>query len=328
MRSGKTLLFFYHVSVGKNYFKEDKNMSKKNEKRDFRNVLLNGFRDYLISVGRAESTWNSYCVASRDFMKYFSVIGVTDLKDLTQSDIRGYFEYLRNLREKFTNVYKIATINNKIIGVNRMLDYCDLGYAKVTAIKCKRNGFVNDEVVLTTKEALEMLKGAKSKKKKRLYFALLIFFQTGIRVSELKFFTVEAVKRGVISIYNKGSGRDLYIADDLRNDLLNYCAGMGITSGYIIRTCNKKCVDRSYIYREIKKLADKLGIDPRKAYPHSFRHAFANNFIERNGDDERTLIDLSHILGHSSLNITKMYLKTTVSKIRKMTSRETLKIAS
>lgn len=140
---------------------------------------------------------------------------------------------------------------------------------------------------------------------------------TGIRISELKYFTVERIKRGKIEIYNKGKYRKIFLPKLLRENLLNYCKEHGIKTGWVFITKTGKLKDRSNLWREMKNLQKKAGVAETKIFPHNLRHLFARSYYE----DTKDLAGLADLLGHSSVNVTRIYTATTESVFQKRIDR-------
>ena len=138
---------------------------------------------------------------------------------------------------------------------------------------------------------------------------LLTFFGTGIRVSELRFFTVEAVKAGQVIVDNKGKTRIVFLEPETRAVILSFCERKGIASGVIFRNRLGEALSRSYIWRAMKKLAKKAGVELSKVFPHNLRHLFAVERYKVDKDIEGLRLDLGH-----SLIATQRYLKETVSR--------------
>lgn len=136
---------------------------------------------------------------------------------------------------------------------------------------------------------------------------------TGIRVSELSAITITSVKRGMATIYNKGKERQVLIPRDLQVRLLRYIRVEGIKKGMVFQTSRGNAVDRTWIWREMKKLCSDAGIDQDKVFPHNLRHLFARTFYSLYKD----IAKLADILGHSSIETTRIYLKESYNEHRK-----------
>ena len=128
---------------------------------------------------------------------------------------------------------------------------------------------------------------------------------TGIRVSELKYFSVESVRNGIVKVWNKGKYRSVLLPENLRKKLLAYIGVRRIRSGPVFCTRNGRPKERSNIWKEMKALAEKAGVDAKKVFPHNLRHLFARTFYKIT----KNLIELADILGHSSLEVTRIYAR-------------------
>ena len=157
-----------------------------------------------------------------------------------------------------------------------------------------------------------------------LYFILRILSQKSLRVSEVKFVTVESLNRKFICVYNKGKLPKVPLPTDLRNELINYCKTNGISKGSIISVRKDRPMDRSTIGRNIRKLAEEIGIELTKAHPHSIRHSFAVNYLKRYSSV--ALSKLSETLGHRSIESTRIYLRDTLSNAANSITAINLKI--
>ena len=135
-----------------------------------------------------------------------------------------------------------------------------------------------------------------------------------MRISELEYVTIERIKQGYIEVYNKGGSRLIPIPSDLSRDILKYCKDIGITTGIVIRTRNNKRVHRTVILRSMQKLALLLNMKKSKVHPHSFRHTFARDYLEK---ECGTIVTLAAILGHRNITTTMVYIKNTLSDTSK-----------
>ncbi len=147
----------------------------------------------------------------------------------------------------------------------------------------------------------------------RLYYIMMTICSTGIRISELKYITVNAIKCGQTEISLKGKNRTIILPKELRQKLLIYCKSKNIQNGYVFQTKNGLALDRSNIWHEMKKLCKTTNIDPNKVFPHNLRHLFARAFYAV----EKNLAHLADILGHSSIETTRIYVGTSISEYEK-----------
>ena len=158
---------------------------------------------------------------------------------------------------------------------------------------------------LTKAEYKKLIETAKEQGKGKIGMLIQTICATGIRVSELSAITVAAVKKGVAAIYNKGKERQILIPRDLQVRLLDYIRKNDIKKGSVFQTSKGKAVDRTWIWREMKKLCEKAGVEKDKVFPHNLRHLFARTFYTLYKD----IAKLADILGHSSIETTRIYLK-------------------
>ena len=154
---------------------------------------------------------------------------------------------------------------------------------------------------------------AKHKRNKRLNLILQTICGTGIRVSELQYITVEAVKHGEAVVNCKAKTRTIFIVKELKQKLLRYAAEQGIKSGMIFVTRTGKPISRTNIWREMKALCKEANVNPQKVFPHNLRHLFARVFY----GIEKDIAKLADILGHSSINTTRIYIISTGTEHRK-----------
>lgn len=135
---------------------------------------------------------------------------------------------------------------------------------------------------------------------------------TGIRIGELKFFTVEILEKQAIQVTGKKKTREVYLPDKLIRELKAYCSHAGIESGVIFRGRKGKPLNRVTVYNMFARLADMTGVPKEKVHPHNFRHLFALTYMENYAN----LFELADLLGHSSLETTRIYARSTMEKKR------------
>ena len=226
------------------------------------------------------------------------------------------------------NRFKPRTVSNYITIVNKYIKYLELinkdeefeftklkkHHSKQTLKNIKIQNEASLEDMLEPEELKRMLRISK-KIDYEMYLIMKIFSFTGIRIEELKIFTVENIATNYIQVRNKGKIREIILRKDLRNELVAYCKNNNIESGYIFKgKYEGTMLHHTTIYRRLKKVAGMCrGIKKEKVYPHSFRHLFAVKFIEEGGD----ITELADILGHSSVDTTRIYTRTTSKMKRK-----------
>lgn len=301
-------------------------MSKEKAKaheKDYGNIIVNEFKVSLWERRRAESTIDNYCRVARSFIKFAGVNTKEEMALLTKSVVRNFVDYLVNSAYEDGKKYTVESVNNKIAGMNQLFAFYGLNDLKEKALYCHRKTFIEDDEILTDENVTALLNESK-RSNMALYFALKSMTQMGLRVSEIKFITVESLNRGYIVVLNKGGARKVPLPLDLIKELRMYCEENAISSGIIISVRNNNAINRSTIGRLMKKLAEKLKIDTKKAHPHSLRHNFAIRYLKIYG--QCALSKLADILGHRSIETTRVYLRDTLSNVAKSLTAKSLKI--
>ena len=213
--------------------------------------------------------------------------------------------------------FRTNTINNYIISVNKFLYWCGLQDCKVKQLR-KQHAASNSEI-LSLSDYKRLLRFARRMGQSDTYLIMKILAMTGIRIEELSFFTVENVKTNYIRVRNKGKERSIIIRQDLARELRQYCRDKGIKAG-IIFYCQTpgKMMAKSTIWRRMQRIAGVARVSKNKVHAHSFRHLFAKMFLEEyNG----SIAELADILGHNSIETTRIYAKTTDEEKRRKLER-------
>ena len=211
--------------------------------------------------------------------------------------------------------YAVRSINSMLASVNSLLDFIGLSNCKVKNIRTQQQTYCTEDKELTKSEYLRLL--AASKKNEQLNLVIQTICGTGIRVSELRYFTVEAVKYGEVTVDCKSKTRTILVPGKLKNILLNYAKRHDITTGAIFVTRNGKPLNRSNIWSAMKRLCEIAGVKPSKVFPHNLRKLFARTFY----GIEKDIAKLADILGHSSINTTRIYIMTTGIEHRRKIER-------
>lgn len=240
----------------------------------------------------SEKTLKKY---KRDVTEFIQIADIETKEDVTKEKL---IEYKDNL----ISTSKTSTVNNKIIIINKFLTF--LFNSKEYNLKQikTQNKFEVDNI-LSKSDYERLLKWAIKLNKTVMYYLMKTLAGTGIRISELKYITVEAVKKGKTEIYNKGKKRPVYIKESLQKELKRYCKDKGIEKGIIFKSRGEKPLDNAYIYKEIQYIAGQARVNKKKAHPHSFRHLFAKEYLNAGGN----YLNLADILGHSSTDTTRIY---------------------
>lgn len=247
------------------------------------------FKENLRNLERSDNTIEKYMRDVRRFAEFANGEEITKAIAL---------QFKQELRGEMSPV----SANSVIAAVNAFLKFLGLGEFCVKAFKIQRRMF-SLKKELHTNEYKALVKAAFKTNNERLALIIQTICSTGIRISELNFITVEAIKASRTEVSCKGKTRVIFIPDKLRAILMKYILKKNITSGTIFVTRGGKPVDRSNIWRDMKKLCEEAKVDPEKVFPHNLRHLFARTFYSLEKDISR----LSDVLGHSSISTTRIY---------------------
>ncbi|MCQ2386507.1 MAG: site-specific integrase [Clostridia bacterium] len=209
--------------------------------------------------------------------------------------------------------YTVRSINSMLAAVNRWLTFSGHEDCRVKPLKVQREAFCPEEKELTKAEYERLCRTAEAKHNERLNLILQTIGGTGIRVSELPFITEEAAKKGEAIVSLKGKTRTVLIVKALKQKLLRYCAEQGIKTGMIFVTRSGKPVSRTNVWREMKQLCREAKVSPGKVFPHNLRHLFARTFY----GIEKDIAKLADILGHASIDTTRIYIVSTGTEHRR-----------
>lgn len=264
--------------------------------------LLEQYKQYLFEKEKSIATIKKYIC---DLKKLVLFLKNTEA---TKSTIIQYKEYLRN-----KNSYKTSSINSFLVAANRFFEYMGWHDLKIKTFKVQHEIFIPESRELTKEEYRKLVKAAKKSGNISICLILQTICATGIRVSELSAITVTAVKKGVATIYNKGKERQILIPRDLQIKLMAYIKSKGIKKGMVFQTSKGKMIDRTYIWRKMKELCNNTDVNKNKVFPHNLRHLFSRTFYKMYKD----IVKLADILGHSSIETTRIYLKESYVQYRK-----------
>ena len=196
-----------------------------------------------------------------------------------------------------------ASVNSMLVAVNGYLGFMGWPDLKIKLLKIQKSVFVDESKELTRTEYERLVRAAERQENERLSLVGQTICATGIRVSELRFITAEAVQCGRAEISNKGKRRIVFLPAALRKLLAAYLRKQRKISGPVFTTRSGEPLDRSNIWRDMKALCQSAGVDPKKVFPHNLRHLFARTFYSIDHDLSR----LADILGHSSITTTRIY---------------------
>lgn len=273
------------------------------EVRILTSCQIQNFSDYLIREEKSNATYEKYL---RDVRCFFVFVGSNQVtKELVVA-------WKKMLMERG---YAVRSINSMLASVNSFLGFLGWHDCKVKNIRLQRQTYCAEEKELTKAEYLRLLDA--SKKNEQLNLVLQTICGTGIRVSELRYFTVEAVRHGEITVNCKGKTRTILVPGKLRKLLLNFAKQRHIVSGAIFVGKSGRPLDRSNIWRQMKQLCQSAGVKESKVFPHNLRKLFARTFY----GIEKDIAKLADILGHSSINTTRIYIMTTGIEHRRKIER-------
>ena len=253
---------------------------------------VDAFGRYLQQEERSSSTIEKYLRDIRAFVVRL------EGKTLTKESVCAWKEAL------LAQGYAPATINTMVAAINQFLSFLGWDDCRVKSLRLQRKLFRDDRRELSRNEYAHLVQTAQTLGRERLALLMEAICATGIRVSELRFFTVEAALQGMTQIRLKGKIRTILLPAKLCRKLLKYAKKQKITSGEIFLTRGGKRLSRKQIWAEMKSLCPKAGIAPGKVFPHNLRHLFAKTFYTAQKD----IVTLADLLGHSSIETTRIYL--------------------
>ncbi len=262
------------------------------------------FRAYLHDEEKARATVEKYV---RDLTAFAAWLGQSRL---TKARVLEYKEYL-------IRSYSAGSVNSMLSSLNSFFEFTGEYDLKVKNIKIQKQIFVKNEKELTKAEYERLLQAAKAKGSRKLNLIMQTICSTGIRVSELCYITKESLRDGRAEVHMKGKLRVIIIPDELCRVLKKYANEEGITNGSIFVTKTGRPLDRSHIWRMMKSLCERAGVDKNKVFPHNLRHLFARTFYSI----EKDIVRLADILGHSSVNTTRIYTMATWEICRRQIQR-------
>ena len=273
---------------------------------------------------------NTSKLTSREIEKFATYLHREEKSKATQEkylrDIRAFCEYAEGAeiskdivmdwkKQLLQDGYAVRSINSMLASINSLFAFLGWHDCKVKNIRTQRQTYCAEDKELTKAEYLRLL--AASKKNEQLNLVIQTICGTGIRVSELRYFTVEAIRHGEVTVDCKNKTRTIIVPGKLKNILLNYAKRYGIETGAIFIGRNGNALDRSCIWRQMKQLCKDAGVKESKVFPHNLRKLFARTFY----GIEKDIAKLADILGHSSINTTRIYIMTTGTEHRRKIER-------
>lgn len=266
--------------------------------------IIKKFKEYLIDEEKSKATIEKYI---RDLTVFVCWLGGAELN---KTKVLGYKEYI-------ISKYAPASVNSILSSLNSFFDFIGEYGLKVKNLKIQKQIFAKNEKELTKAEYDRLLAAAKAEGNQKLNLLMQTICATGIRVSELKYITVEVLKDGRADVNMKGKLRVIIIPKELCRMLKKYAAEQKISSGSIFVTKTGRPLDRTNIWKLMKSLCESANVDKGKVFPHNLRHLFARTFYSI----EKDIVRLADILGHSSVNTTRIYTMETWEICRRQVQR-------
>lgn len=264
------------------------------------NELLKNFEADLIENEKSALTVEKYL---RDVRHFMAAAGTRGIEKQTVLDYKA----------GLANDYAVASANSMLASLNAFFRFAGWNELCVRQFKVQKQVFCPEEKELTKAEYVRLCNAAKQGGDERLELILQTICGTGIRISELQFVTVEAVRRSEAVVSCKNKTRTVFLVRELRKKLLWYCRRNGIASGPVFVSKSGKPLNRTTVWRLMKGLCKRANVEPSKVFPHNLRHLFARVFYAI----EKDIAKLADLLGHSSINTTRIYIISTGIEHRK-----------
>lgn len=265
---------------------------------------IENFLKYMLAEEKSKATLEKY---ERDIRKFLAFSdGCVLVKEL-----------VLDYKKMLTDAYQPASVNSMLAALNAFFSYMGWYDLRVKQIRIQRQSFCPEEKELSKEEYFRLVSQATKNGNERLALLLQTICATGIRVSELTNITVEAVRTGKAVVRCKGKMRTVLLTNDLKVKLLSYAKRQGIHKGILFCTRSGRALSRNNIWRDMKNLCQQAGVSPEKVFPHNLRHLFARAFYAVKQD----IAKLADILGHSNVNTTRIYIRTTGKEHEQQLSR-------
>ena len=262
--------------------------------------MIAEFKEHLIFEERSEATVEKYIRDVKAFAVYLSGAEITK-------------ETVINYKKRLQESYAVRSVNSMLASINSLFAFLSWHELKVKSIKLQQQIYCPEEKELTKVEYTRLCRTAEKKHNERLTLILHTICGSGIRVSELQHITVEAVRQDEATVSCKAKTRSVFLMKELQKKLLRYAQSHGIKTGCIFITRTGRPISRTNIWREMKALCNEAGVNPQKVFPHNLRHLFARVFY----GIEKDIAKLAGILGHSSINTTRIYIISTGTEHRR-----------
>lgn len=270
------------------------------ERRIITNELKDGFRTYLVESEKSTATINKYMHDLQYFIQFTTGRSV---------DKKLVLQYKDHLSEKYAR----TSANSMLAALNVFLQFADWHKYRVKPFKIQAHVYCSEDKEMTREEYVRLVKAARRKGDVRLALILQTICGTGIRVSELQYITVEAVQKGEAYVSCKGKSRKIFLVKKLRRQLLLYIKKEKLQNGPVFVTKRGKPINRCSVWKQMKSLCTMAGVAETKVFPHNLRHLFARIFYSF----EKDIAKLADLLGHTSINTTRIYMVSTGAEHRR-----------
>ncbi len=273
-------------------------------KRTVGRTALPDFIRYLMYEERSEATLAKYAHDVRHLLTYL------DGREISRKEVLAY-------KEDLLRHYAVRSANSMLAAVNAFFRFCGRLDLCVKRFRVQRDAFSPAEKELTREEYLRLVSAARKKQNERLSLVIQAICATGIRVSELSSITVEAARAGEAAVRCKGKTRRVFIVRELQRKLVDYAERQGIKAGPVFLSRNGRPLSRFDVWRGMKALCREAGVAPAKVFPHNLRHLFARTFY----GIEKDIAKLADVLGHASIDTTRIYIATTCREHKRKMER-------
>ena len=275
------------------------NVEKSNRLHQLEPTMTDAFCAHLLLEEKSPATIQKYL---RDVKRFYCF---QPGESFTKEDVIRYKQWLLER-------YAVRSAVSMLVALNRFLCFIGAEDCCVRPPRVQRQIFADEQKELSLAEYRKLLNTARERGQIRLYLVIQTLCATGIRVGELKDITLEAVQAGSAVVRNKGKTRVILLPRALCDSLLRYAESQGIYTGTIFVTRSGRPLDRSNIWTAMHRLCREAGVAEGKGFPHNLRHLFARSFYEQ----EKDITHLSDILGHSSINTTRIYVASSGARHR------------
>ena len=263
--------------------------------------MITKFEKYLGKSDLSKNTVTSYVWTVNYFLEHY--------KEINKKNLLSYKGFL-------LENFKPQTVNLRLQGINKYLEFIKQDKLKMKFVKVQQKNFL--ENVISNEDYIFLKKKLKADGYDDWYFIVWFMAATGARISELLKIKAEHVIAGHLDIYSKGGKmRRLYIPKTLQKEAVVWLERKNVNSGYIFLNRYGDCISSRGISIQLKHFAEKYGINRNVVYPHSFRHRFAKNFLEKFND----IALLADLMGHESIETTRIYLRRTATEQRQIVDK-------